>query len=73
MPLVVIKGSFKIYFQEMEKLLLMDRIFEILKQRGFHYPENPFPLARVKNLFQNYVSTGRKKMAEMSLAEMSKK
>ena len=57
----------------MEKLYLMDRIFEILKQRGFHYPENPFPLARVTNLSQNYVSTGRKKMVEMSRAEMSEK
>ena len=34
--LAVIKDSSKIYFQEMEKLLPMDGIFEILEQNGFH-------------------------------------
>ena len=45
----------------MEKVLPMERIFEILKQNVFHQPENPFPLARTKDLFQKYVSTRRKK------------
>ena len=45
----------------MEKLLPMERIFEILKQNVFHQPENPFPLARTKDLFQKYVSTRREK------------
>ena len=30
------KDSFKIYFQEMEKLLPMERIFEILEQNLLH-------------------------------------
>ena len=30
------KGSFKIYFHEMEKLLLLERIFEELEQNGFY-------------------------------------
>ena len=30
------KDSFEIYFQEMEKLLQMEGIFEILEQNGFH-------------------------------------
>ena len=61
LPLAVIKDSSKIYFQEMEKLLPMEDIFEILEQNGFHQPENPFLLARMKDLFQNYVSTRREK------------
>ena len=79
MPLAVIKNSFKIYFQEVEKLLPMEGIFEILEQNGFHYPENLFPLARVKNLFQIYVFTRREKTGinvwylHKLLAEMSKK
>ena len=36
LPLAVINDSFKIYFQEMEKLLPMEGIFEILKQNVFH-------------------------------------
>ena len=32
LPLAVIKDSFKIYFQEMEKLLPMKGIFEILEK-----------------------------------------
>ena len=36
LPLAVIKESFKIYFQEMEKLLPMEGIFEILAQNGSH-------------------------------------
>ena len=36
MPLVVIKDSFKIYFQEIEKLLPMKGILEMLEQNGFH-------------------------------------
>ena len=31
------KDSFKIYFQEMEKLLPIEGLFEILTQNGFHY------------------------------------
>ena len=48
------KNSFKIYFQEMEKLLPMEGIFEILKQNVFHWPEwrihfkNTFPLDEKK-------------------------
>ena len=38
LPLAVIKDSFETYFQEMEKLLPMEGIFEIL--------EKWFPLAR---------------------------
>ena len=38
----------------MEKLFPMERIIEILEQ-------NPFPLARMKDLFQKYVSTRREK------------
>ena len=53
LPLAVMKNSFKIYFQEMEKLLPMEEIFEILQENGFHLSENPFPLARMKVLFQN--------------------
>ena len=36
LPLAVIKNSFKIYCQEMEKLLQMEGIFEIYEQNGFH-------------------------------------
>ena len=48
------KNSFKIYFQEIEKLLPMEGIFEILKQNVFHWPEwrirfkNTFPLDEKK-------------------------
>ena len=35
LPLAVIMDSFKIYFDEMEKLLLTKGIFEKLKQNGF--------------------------------------
>ena len=42
MPLAVIKDLFKIYFHEMEKLFPVESIFEDLKQRGFHQPENQF-------------------------------
>ena len=42
MPLAVIKDLFKIYFHEMEKLFPVESIFEELKQRGFHQPENQF-------------------------------
>ena len=49
LPLVVIKDSFKIYFHEMEKLLPVERTFEELEQ-------NQFPLARIKDLFQKYIS-----------------
>ena len=31
----VIKDSFEIYFQEMEKLLPMEGVFKILEQNGF--------------------------------------
>ena len=37
----------------MENLLPMEEIFEILQENGFHLSENPFPLARMKVLFQN--------------------
>ena len=53
MPLAVTKDSFKIYFQEMEKLLPIEGIFEILTHNDFHYPENHFPLARMKDLLKN--------------------
>ena len=43
------KNSFKIYFDEMEKLLLVERIFEELEQNGLHYPENQFALGRIKD------------------------
>ena len=33
--MAVIKNSFKIYFQEMEKLLPIEEIFDILAQNGF--------------------------------------
>ena len=36
LPLAVIKDTFKIYFQEMEKLLPMGVIFKILAQNNFH-------------------------------------
>ena len=36
LPLAVIKDSFKIYFQEIEKLLPMEEIFELYEQNGFH-------------------------------------
>ena len=36
LPLAVMKDSFKIYFQEMDKLFPMKGIFEILEQNGFH-------------------------------------
>ena len=36
LPPTVIKDSFRIYFQEMEKLLPMEDIFKILEQNGFH-------------------------------------
>ena len=52
LPLAVRKDYFKIYFQEMEKLLQMEEIFEILAQNGFHQPENQFPLARMKDLLK---------------------
>ena len=53
LPLAVVIDSFKIYFQEMRKLIPMDRIFEIFTQNSFHQPENEFPLARMKDLFKN--------------------
>ena len=52
LPLAVIKDSLKTYFEENEKLLPMEEIFEILAQNGFHYPENQFPLARTKDLLK---------------------
>ena len=36
----------------MEKLIPMEGIFEILEQNEFQQPEDPFPLARMKDLFQ---------------------
>ena len=48
--MTAIKDSFKIYFQEIEKLLPVERISEELEQNGFHWPENQFPLARINNL-----------------------
>ena len=36
LPLAVVIDSFKIYFQEMRKLIPMDRIFEIFTQNSFH-------------------------------------
>ena len=45
LPLAVTKDSFRIYLQEMEKLLPMEGIFEIL--------EKWFPLARMKHLLKN--------------------
>ena len=36
LPLAAIKDTFKIYFQEMEKLLPMGVIFKILAQNNFH-------------------------------------
>ena len=36
----------KIYFS----LLPVERIFKKLEQNGFHWPENQFPVARIKNL-----------------------
>ena len=39
LPLAVLKDSFKIYFHEMEKLL-MEGLFEKLEQYCFHVPEN---------------------------------
>ena len=47
------KVSFKIYFHEMEKLFPLDEIFEKLEPNGFHYPENQFPLDKMKNLLKN--------------------
>ena len=34
LPPAVIKNSFKIYFREMEKLLPVEKIFEILEENG---------------------------------------
>ena len=34
----------------MEKLILVESIFEGLEQNGFLYPKNQFPLARIKDL-----------------------
>ena len=45
LTLAVIKDSFRIYFQEMEKLRPMEGIFEILGKW--------FPLARMKHLLKN--------------------
>ena len=53
LPMAVVKDSFKIYFQGMEKLLSMEGIFDILAQNGFHQLENQFPLARMKDLLKN--------------------
>ena len=39
----------------------MEGIFEILEQNDFQQPEDPFPLARMKDMFQKYVSTRREK------------
>ena len=36
----------------MEKLIPMEGIFEILEQNEFQQPEDPFPLARMKDSFQ---------------------
>ena len=46
------KNSFKIYFQEMEKMLPMKRYLGYWKN-GFQQPENQFPLARMKDLLKN--------------------
>ena len=46
------KNSFKIYFQEMEKMLPMKRYLGYWKN-GFHQPENQFPLVRMKDLLKN--------------------
>ena len=34
----------------MEKLLLVEKIFEELEQNGFHWPDTQFPVARIKEL-----------------------
>ena len=79
LPLAVIKDSFKIYFQEMEKLLPVEDIFEILEQNGFHQPENPFPLARMKDRFKTAFILDERKTGinvcylHKSLAERSEK
>ena len=49
----VIKDLFKIYFNEMEKLLLMEGLMEMLEENGVQYPENQLPLARMKDLLKN--------------------
>ena len=57
----------------------MEGIFEILERNGFHQPENPFPLARMKNFFKTTFSLDDKKTCinvqylHKSLAEMSEK
>ena len=33
----------------------MPRVSEKWKTIGFHWPEDPFPLARMKDLFQKYI------------------
>ena len=33
----------------------LPRVSEKWKTIGFHYPEHPFPLARMKDLFQKYI------------------
>ena len=39
----------------------MEGLFEIFKQNGFRQPQNPLPVPRMKDSFQNYVSTRREK------------
>ena len=65
--MTVIKDSFKIYFQDMEEPLPMEGALELLEQNVFHWPENPFPLAKMKDSFQKYVSTRREKNWHKSL------
>ena len=36
-------------------------IYEKLGKNGFHQTENPFPLAKMKDWFQKYVSIRRKR------------
>ena len=45
----------------MEEPLPMEGALELLEQNVFHWPENPFPLAKMKDSFQKYVSTRREK------------
>ena len=52
---------FKIYFQEVEKLLPMGGLLEILEQNGFHYPGNQLELVRMKYLLKNKSILGGEK------------
>ena len=65
---------FRIYFQEVEKLLPMEGLLEILEQNGVHCPGNQFQLVRMKYLLKDKsILGGEKALLTRSIRKTEKK